>query len=60
MFCVEEFAWASIEVPACDRIWFLVNFVISAAMSVSRMADSEAVMFSIDTLRLLIAYSKRF
>ena len=34
---VSWFAWASIEVPAWTRTWFLVNSVDSVAMSVSRM-----------------------
>src|SRR3954447_23484033 len=39
-------AWASIEVPACCRIWNLVNWTISLAMSTSLIRLSEAVMFS--------------
>ena len=53
-------AWASIAVPARVRTWVRVNFVISDAMSVSRIRDSGAVVFSIVVLRLLIVCSKRF
>src|SRR5205809_1849594 len=53
-------AWASMAVPACDRIWVLVNLVISCAMSVSVMADFDADRFSTATLMLLIVWSNRF
>jgi len=39
------FAWASIAVPACIRICCLVKFVISDAISTSRMAESTAWLF---------------
>src|SRR6187401_873262 len=45
-FCGAWLACASMEVPACCRMFNFVNFVISAAMSTSRMRDSEAVRFS--------------
>jgi hypothetical protein len=38
-------AWASMEVPAWVRTWARVKFVISDAMSVSRLRDSEPVVF---------------
>src|SRR3954447_479651 len=60
MLCVDWLAWASIAVPAWVRTWVRVKFVISAAMSVSRMRDSDAVVFSIVVFRLLIVCSKRF
>src|SRR5690606_19884890 len=41
----ETFAWASIAVPACWRIWYLVNEVDSSAMSASRIVDSAAITF---------------
>ena len=41
-FCEDWFACASIAVPACWRTLFFVNSTISAAMSVSRILDSEA------------------
>ena len=40
--CGAMFAWASMAVPAWSRIWFLVNVVISEAISTSRMTDSAA------------------
>ena len=46
--------------PACWRIWFLVKLTISAAMSVSRIRDSEADRFSVVTCKLLIVDSNRF
>src|SRR3712207_3381837 len=48
------------EVPAWDRICERVKLIISWAMSVSRMRDSEADRFSTDTFRLLIVCSRRF
>ena len=60
MLCVDWLAWASIAVPAWVRTWVRVKLVISDAMSVSRMRDSEAVVFSIVVFRLLIVCSKRF
>ena len=39
-------ACASMLVPACCRMLSFVNFVISAAMSTSRIRDSDAVRFS--------------
>src|ERR1043165_9361422 len=47
-------------VPAWLRIWDLVKFTISAAMSVSRMRDSDAERFSTATPRLLTVCSRRF
>ena len=44
--CGAWLACASMLVPACCRMLSFVNFVISAAMSTSRMRDSEAVRFS--------------
>ena len=38
-------AWASMAWTACRRMLFLVNSVISLAMSASRMVDSEAWTF---------------
>ncbi len=52
--------WASIAVPAWDRMFFDVNLTISDAMSVSRIRLSAAARFSADTLRLLMVDSKRF
>src|SRR4051794_14175587 len=48
------------EVPAWVRTWARVNAVISAAMSVSRIRDSEAVVFSMAVFRLLMVCSNRF
>src|SRR4051812_33082088 len=45
--CVDWLAWASIAVPAWTRIWLLENLVISEAMSVSRIREFAAVVFSI-------------
>ena len=53
-------AWASMDVPACCRIWFLVYSTISDAMSVSRIRDSEATRFSVVTCRFATADSSRF
>src|SRR3954453_22335713 len=47
-------------VPAWLRIWALVKDTISAAMSVSRMRDSDADRFSTATRRLLTVCSSRF
>ena len=44
--CGAWLAWASIAVPACCRIWFLVRETISSAMSTSRMRLSAEVRFS--------------
>lgn len=46
------FAWASMAVPACIRIWLLVKEVISAAISTSRITDSAACTFSMVVARL--------
>ena len=53
-------ACASIAVLACIRIWFFVYDTICAAMSVSRICDSAACMFSAATATPLAAISKRF
>ena len=42
---LDWFACDSIEVPACERICERVNFVISSAMSVWRIRDSDAARF---------------
>src|SRR6185436_16526406 len=47
-------------VPAWLRIWALVKDTISAAMSVSRIRDSDADRFSTATPRLLTVCSSRF
>src|SRR5699024_7650811 len=47
------FAWASMEVPAWERICARVKLTISDAMSVSRIRLSEAERFSTDTLMFL-------
>ena len=60
MFWGTALAWPSMAVPACWRIWFLVNWTISSAMSVSLIRDSEAARFSVVTCRLLIVDSRRF
>ena len=44
--CGAWLACASIAVPACCRIWFLVRVTISSAMSTSRMRLSAEVRFS--------------
>jgi hypothetical protein len=44
--CGRMFAWASIALPDCMRIWFFVKSTICSAMSVSLIRDSEACMFS--------------
>jgi len=43
--CGTAFACASMAVPACKRIWFLVKFTISSDMSVSMICDSDADKF---------------
>src|SRR5689334_7092365 len=60
MLWVDWLAWASMAVPAWTRTWFWVNFVISDAMSVSLMRDSEAVVFSMVVFRLLMVCWNRF
>src|SRR4051794_21534689 len=57
---VDWLAWASIAVPAWVRTWVRVKLVISCAMSVSRIRDSDAVRFSAVTFRLAIVCSNRF
>src|SRR3954465_10813342 len=47
-------------VPAWLRIWALVKLTISAAMSVSRIRDSDADRFSTATPRLATVRSRRF
>ena len=54
------FAWASMAVPACRRIWSRVKLTISYAMSVSRMRLSDAERFSVVTCRLAIVDWNRF
>ena len=44
--CGAWLACASMAVPACCRIWFLVRVTISSAMSTSRMRLSAEVRFS--------------
>ena len=39
--CGAAFACASMAVPACKRIWFLVKLTISSDMSVSTICDSR-------------------
>ena len=46
-----KFAWASMEMPACDKTAFCVYSAISAAMSTSLMRDRDSVMFSDATSR---------
>ena len=58
--CGAWLACASIAVPACDRICERVKFIISLAMSVSRIRLSDADRFSTATLRLLMVCSNRF
>src|SRR4028118_1618485 len=58
--CGPWLAGDSMEVPAWDGICERVKLIISWAMSVSRMRDSEADRFSTDTFRLLIVCSRRF
>src|SRR4051794_36763186 len=58
--CGTAFAWASMAVPACWRICARVKLIISEAMSVSRMRDSEAERFSVVTERFEIVRSNRF
>ncbi len=58
--CGAAFAWASMAVPAWSRIWFLVNAVISLAISVSRMVDSADCTFSMVVARLAEAYPSLF
>ena len=60
MVCGAAFAWASMAVPACNRIWSRVKLTISAAMSVSRMRLSEAERFSVVTWRFAMVDSNRF
>ena len=57
---VAWFAWASMAVPAWERMLFLVKVTISSAMSASRMRDSAALRFSVVTLMLLMVCSNRF
>src|SRR4051794_14690312 len=58
--CGTAFAWASMAVPACKRIWFLVKLTISRDMSVSAICDSDAVRFWLLTCRFEIVDMKRF
>ena len=60
MLCGAWLACASIAVPDCWRIWFLVNSIISWAMSASRMRDSAAWTFSAVRPRRLMVCSRRF
>src|SRR3954453_18909230 len=60
MLWVDWLAWASIDVPAWVRTWLRVKLVISWAMSVSRIRDSDAVRFSAVVFRLLMVCSNRF
>ena len=53
-------AWPSMAVPAWVRIWLRVKVVISSAMSVSRIRDSDAARFSVVVCRFEIVDSKRF
>ena len=53
--CGAMFAWASMAVPACIRIWLLVKDDISMAMSTSRMVDSAADVFSMVVARFAAA-----
>ena len=53
-------AWDSIDWLAESRIWSLVSFDISAAMSVSRMTDSPWVAVSAATLRVFMLRSTVF
>ena len=46
--------------PACCRIWYFVNCVISDAMSTSLIRLSDAVRFSSYVARLLSVCSSRF
>src|SRR4051795_1230363 len=53
-------ACASMLVPACCRMLSFVNFVISDAISTSRIRDSDAVRFSWYVARLFRRCSRRF
>src|SRR6218665_1127367 len=53
------FAWATIAVPACCRIWARDRLAVSAAKSASRMRERDADRFSEVTCRLSIEVSKR-
>ena len=52
--CGSWLAWANIAVAAWFRMLNLVKFIISLAMSTSRIRDSAAVRFSVVVARLLI------
>jgi len=58
--CGAILAWASMAVAACWRILFLVNSIISLAISTSRMRDSDAARFSEAAPRLLMVWSNLF
>ncbi len=53
-------AWLSIDIAACWRIFCLVIFAVSKAMSESRILDLEAEMFSAVFKVTESACSKRF
>src|SRR5690554_5341184 len=58
--CGSWLAWASMAVPACCMIWFLVRLADSAAKSVSMIRLRAADTFSEMFCRLLMVDSKRF
>ena len=58
--CLDWFAWASIEVAACDKIWFLVKLAVSAAKSASRIRLFAALVLVAMLDRLLIVWSNLF
>ena len=58
--CGVWFACANIAVAACVKMLFLVNIIISFAMSTSRIRLSAACRFSAEMFKLLILCSNRF
>ena len=54
--CLDWFAGASIEVAACDKIWFLVKLAVSAAKSASKIRLFAALVFVAILDRLLFQY----
>ena len=40
--CGAWFAWANMDAPACDKIWFFVSWAVSLAMSTSTTREFAA------------------
>ena len=59
-YCGVWLAWAGIAVPAYVITWSRPNVVISAAMSVSRIREWDAAVFSTAASNRAMACSSRF